>query len=156
MKMSIIMGVTQMMLGIFMSLLNFLYTRDFLSIVCEFIPQVIFLGSLFGYLVILMIMKWTTPGATADLYHVMIYMFLAPGNADGAGEGANGEPGCPENVMFWGQGGFQVFLVLIALASVPVMLFPKPLILKRRWEARQRGEFYTCLLYTSPSPRDRG
>ena len=145
MKMSIIMGVTQMMLGIFMSLLNFLYTRDFLSIVCEFIPQVIFLGSLFGYLVILMIMKWTTPGATADLYHVMIYMFLAPGNADCAGEGANGEPGCPENVMFWGQGGFQVFLVLIALASVPVMLFPKPLILKRRWEVRQRGEFYTAL-----------
>ena len=135
----------QMMLGIFMSLLNFLYTRDFLSIVCEFIPQVIFLGSLFGYLVILMIMKWTTPGVTADLYHVMIYMFLAPGNADCAGEGANGEPGCPENVMFWGQGGFQVFLVLIALASVPVMLFPKPLILKRRWEARQRGEFYTSL-----------
>ena len=35
--------------------------------------------------------------------------------------------------------------VLIALASVPVMLFPKPLILKRRWEARQRGEFYTAL-----------
>ena len=28
MKMSIIMGVTQMMLGIFMSLLNFLHTRD--------------------------------------------------------------------------------------------------------------------------------
>ena len=47
--------------------------------------------------------------------------------------------------MFWGQGGFQVFLVLIALASVPVMLFPKPLILKWRWEARQRGEGYTPL-----------
>ena len=31
-----------MMLGIFMSLLNFLHTRDVLSIVCEFIPQVIF------------------------------------------------------------------------------------------------------------------
>jgi V-type H+-transporting ATPase subunit a len=80
MKMSIIMGVTQMMLGIFMSLLNFLKTRDTLSIVCEFIPQVVFLGSLFGYLVILIILKWVTPGATADLYHVMIYMFLAPGN----------------------------------------------------------------------------
>jgi V-type H+-transporting ATPase subunit a len=87
--------------------LYFLHTRDTLSIVCEFIPQVIFLGSLFGYLVILVILKWCTPGATADLYHVMIYMFLSPGTADCIGEGAGGTPGCPENVLFPGQGGFQ-------------------------------------------------
>ena len=142
MKMSILMGVTQMMLGIFMSLLNFLHTRDFLSIACEFIPQVIFLGSLFGYLSMLIILKWVTPGCTADLYHVMIYMFLSPGNADCAGEGPEGGPGCPENVLFWGQSGFQVFLVLIALASVPVMLFPKPYYLKKRWEARRAGRSY--------------
>ena len=142
MKMSIIMGVAQMMLGIFMSLLNFLHNRDYLSIVCEFIPQVVFLGSLFGYLVILIILKWITPGATADLYHVMIYMFLAPGNADCLGEGAGGSAGCPENVLYTGQGGFQVFLVLIALISVPIMLFPKPYILKKRWEARMNGRAY--------------
>jgi len=142
MKMSIIMGVTQMMLGIFMSLLNFLKTRDVLSIVCEFIPQVIFLGSLFGYLVILVILKWVTPGATADLYHVMIYMFLAPGNADCTGEGPGGTPGCPENVLFPGQAGLQVFLVLISFVSVPIMLFPKPYILKQRWEARMQGRAY--------------
>ena len=93
MKMSILMGVTQMTLGIFMSLLNFLHTRDFLSIACEFIPQVIFLGSLFGYLSVLIILKWVTPGCTADLYHVMIYMFLSPGNADCAGEGPTAVPG---------------------------------------------------------------
>ena len=142
MKMSILMGVTQMTLGIFMSLLNFLHTRDFLSIACEFIPQVIFLGSLFGYLSVLIILKWVTPGCTADLYHVMIYMFLSPGNADCAGEGPDGGPGCPENILFWGQSGFQVFLVLIALASVPVMLFPKPYYLKKRWEANRAGRAY--------------
>ena len=62
MKMSILMGVTQMTLGIFMSLLNFLHTRDFLSIWCEFVPQVVFFGSLFGYLSVLIILKWVTPG----------------------------------------------------------------------------------------------
>jgi len=146
MKMSIVMGVTQMMLGIFMSLLNFLHTRDWLSIWCEFVPQVLFLGSLFGYLVILIILKWVTPGATADLYHVMIYMFLSPGNADCAGEGADGGPGCPENVLFYGQGGLQVFLVLIALFAVPVMLFPKPYYLKKRHEARNQGRAYAALV----------
>lgn len=37
----------------------------------------IFLNSLFGYLSVLIIMKWYT-GSQADLYHVMIYMFLSP------------------------------------------------------------------------------
>ena len=154
MKMSIIMGVTQMMLGIFMSLLNFLHKRDFLSIACEFIPQVLFLGSLFGYLSILIILKWVTPGATADLYHVMIYMFLAPGNADCTGEGVGGTAGCPENILFPGQGGFQVFLVLIALFSVPIMLFPKPYMLKKRWEARMQGRAYARIGEDSEEEED--
>jgi V-type H+-transporting ATPase subunit a len=146
MKMSILMGVTQMSLGIFMSLLNFLHAKDWLSIWCEFVPQVIFLGSLFGYLSVLIVAKWVTPGCTTDLYHVMIYMFLSPGNADCQGEGVGGSPGCPENVMFPGQGGFQVLLVLAAFAAVPVMLFPKPYFLKKRHEQRLgRGGAYAVL-----------
>ncbi len=35
----------------------------------------IFLNALFGYLCILIVMKWAT-GSTADLYHTLIYMFL--------------------------------------------------------------------------------
>jgi V-type H+-transporting ATPase subunit a len=135
MKMSILMGVTQMMLGIFMSFLNQVYTNDKLSMYCEFFPQVIFLGALFGYLSLLIVIKWCTPGSTADLYHVMIYMFLSPGNVDCAGEGENGGPGCPENVLFPGQAGFQNFLLFLAFVAVPVMLFPKPYILKKRHEA---------------------
>lgn len=146
MKMSILMGMAQMTLGIFTSLLNFLHEKDWLSIWCEFVPQVVFLGSLFGYLSVLIVAKWVTPGATADLYHVMIYMFLSPGNADCAGEGEDGKPGCPENAMFPGQGAFQVLLVLAAFAAVPVMLFPKPYYLKKRHEARLgRGGAYAVL-----------
>jgi V-type H+-transporting ATPase subunit a len=127
------------MLGIFMSFLNQVYTNDKLSMYCEFFPQVIFLGALFGYLSLLIVIKWCTPGSTADLYHVMIYMFLSPGNVDCAGEGENGGPGCPENVLFPGQAGFQNFLLFLAFVAVPVMLFPKPYILKKRHEASRGG-----------------
>lgn len=42
----------------------------------QFLPQMIFLNSLFGYLSMLIVIKWCT-GSQADLYHVMIYMFLS-------------------------------------------------------------------------------
>jgi V-type H+-transporting ATPase subunit a len=64
--------------GIAMSLLNQRSERDRLSTLTEFIPQVIFLNALFGYLCFLILLKWAT-GSTADLYHTLIYMFLSPG-----------------------------------------------------------------------------
>lgn len=61
----------------------------------QFIPQMIFLNSLFGYLSLLIIVKWAT-GSQADLYHILIYMFLSP--TDDLGE----------NQLFAGQKNLQV------------------------------------------------
>eukprot|EP01023_Acetabularia_acetabulum_P010235 TRINITY_DN1468_c0_g2_i1.p1 TRINITY_DN1468_c0_g2~~TRINITY_DN1468_c0_g2_i1.p1 ORF type:complete len:887 (+),score=191.34 TRINITY_DN1468_c0_g2_i1:21-2681(+) len=169
MKMSIVLGVTQMSLGVFMSLMNHIYFHDMLSIVCEFIPQILFLWSVFGYMCFIIIYKWvawptlearstaastnmkfnaTTGveqpdpiGRPPDLYHIMIYFFLGPGSVDCPGEGPNGGPGCPENLMFDGQAGFQVFLLLLAFACIPWMLIPKPLILKRRHNQSSGGDY---------------
>lgn len=41
----------------------------------------IFLNALFGYLSVAIVYKWVS-GKVTDLYHVMIYMFLAPGGCD--------------------------------------------------------------------------
>ena len=62
--------------------------------------QMIFLNSLFGYLCFLIVLKWIT-GSTADLYHIMIYMFLNPLDVDCGGS-------CPENILFTGQKLLQV------------------------------------------------
>lgn len=128
MKMSIILGVTQMNVGILHSLLNQRYFGDSLSTLCEFIPQIIFLNASFGYLCFLIILKWIT-GSTADLYHTLIYLYLTPGDVDCGGQ-------CPENQMFPGQGILQVMLLLAMFVTVPWMLFPKPFILKKRHEER--------------------
>ncbi|XP_044488585.1 V-type proton ATPase subunit a3-like [Mangifera indica] len=136
MKMSILLGVAQMNLGIILSYFNANFFRNSLNIWFQFIPQVIFLNSLFGYLSLLIIVKWCT-GSRADLYHIMIYMFLSPTDELG------------ENQLFPGQKTAQLVLLLLALVSVPWMLLPKPFLLKKQHEERHQGESYPLLIQTT-------
>ncbi|XP_021684955.2 V-type proton ATPase subunit a3 isoform X3 [Hevea brasiliensis] len=138
MKMSILLGVAQMNLGIILSFFNAVYFRNGLNIWFQFIPQMIFLNSLFGYLSLLIIVKWAT-GSQADLYHVMIYMFLSPTDELG------------ENQLFAGQKMVQQVLLLLALVSVPWMLLPKPFLMKKQHEDRHLGQSYTPLQSTEES-----
>ncbi|XP_011037174.1 PREDICTED: V-type proton ATPase subunit a3-like [Populus euphratica] len=137
MKMSILLGVAQMNLGIILSYFNAAYFRNSLNVWFQFIPQIIFLNSLFGYLSLLIILKWCT-GSQADLYHVMIYMFLSPTDELG------------ENQLFPRQKTVQLVLLLLALVSVPWMLLPKPFLLKMQHQAMQ-GESYMPLQSTEES-----
>lgn len=132
MKMSILLGVAQMNLGIILSYFNARFFSNSLDIRYQFLPQMIFLNSLFGYLSLLVIIKWCT-GSQADLYHVMIYMFLSPFDDLG------------ENQLFWGQRPLQVLLLLLAIVAVPWMLFPKPFILKKLHSERFQGRTYGIL-----------
>eukprot|EP00210_Caulerpa_lentillifera_P002794 g2669.t1 len=125
MKMSILLGVIHMDLGILMSLFNHQYFNDSLSIWCEFVPQMIFLNGMFGYLCFLIVYKWID-GSIADLYTVLIDMFLKPGTIDKEKDGD----------LYDGQATIQVLLVLAALFAVPWMLFPKPFILRSRHKKR--------------------
>lgn len=138
MKMSILLGVAQMNLGIIMSYCNAKFFKNNVNVWFQFIPQVIFLNSLFGYLSLLIIVKWCT-GSQADLYHVMIYMFLSP--TDDLGE----------NQLFAGQKNVQLVLLLLAGVAVPWMLLPKPFILKKQHEARHGDESYAPLPNTEES-----
>lgn len=138
MKMSILLGVAQMNLGIILSYFNAKFFSNSINTWYQFIPQLIFLNSLFGYLSLLIIVKWCT-GSQADLYHVMIYMFLSP--TDDLGE----------NQLFPGQKTLQLVLLLLALISVPWMLFPKPILLRKQHNERHQGQSYTMLHNTEES-----
>jgi V-type H+-transporting ATPase subunit a len=59
MKLAVILGVIHMSFGIILSLLNHLHRKDMISVFFEFIPQMLFLWCTFGYMILIIIYKWT-------------------------------------------------------------------------------------------------
>jgi len=121
MKLSVILGVTQMTFGIFLGSLNHVYENDYLGLVFEWIPRMLFMCCTFGYMIGIIIYKWTidwshSEKAPPNLIQTMIKMFLSPGDVD------------PSMELYEGQAKVQLYLILVALASVPTMLLAKPLI----------------------------
>ncbi|XP_019361397.1 PREDICTED: V-type proton ATPase 116 kDa subunit a isoform X3 [Gavialis gangeticus] len=133
MKMSVILGVIQMLFGVMLSLLNHIYFRKPLNIYLGFIPEIIFMLSLFGYLVILIFYKWTAydahtskdaPSLLIHFINMFLFSYDDPSN----------------KMLYKGQQGLQSFLVVIAFLCVPWMLVVKPLILRRQYLWRKHLE----------------
>eukprot|EP00286_Rhodomonas_abbreviata_P027937 CAMPEP_0181303760 /NCGR_PEP_ID=MMETSP1101-20121128/8742_1 /TAXON_ID=46948 /ORGANISM="Rhodomonas abbreviata, Strain Caron Lab Isolate" /LENGTH=958 /DNA_ID=CAMNT_0023409379 /DNA_START=207 /DNA_END=3083 /DNA_ORIENTATION=- len=247
MKFAICAGVVQMVAGVCCKLMNTLYFKDDLTMYFVYIPEMIFINSIFGYLVLLILIKWTTnwdtmfilnneqvvsipqrycmfsddhkaitnlpcwtPPFEYDRAHVAggfwdrlpEHMWCMKGETPTAGcavmewgskdakrmivesnvfgdntvqnlETFTGD-NCKNDINFcslWkqsppslldslikmfmeigfvpvenqiiaGQGGLQVFLIFIAFVSVPTLLFPKPLLLKKRHEATQHQQLH--------------
>ncbi|XP_072034787.1 V-type proton ATPase 116 kDa subunit a 1-like isoform X2 [Amphiura filiformis] len=126
MKISIIFGISQMTLGIVLSLFNHSYFKNRLNIYCEFVPQLIFLMSIFGYLVLMIFIKWFAFDAVSgkiapSLINTLIDMFMFQ---------------APQLKLYGGQVGIQSLLVIIAVITVPWMLFVKPFILRNEHNKR--------------------
>ncbi|GFY70685.1 hypothetical protein TNIN_134531 [Trichonephila inaurata madagascariensis] len=131
MKSSVILGVSQMMFGVVLSLWNHRYFKRPLNVMCEFVPQLIFLIAIFGYLVLLIFSKWTNYDASMaacapSLLIMLINMFLFKYPT---------EP-CYLKNMYTGQPVIQGMLVVIALICIPWMLFAKPYMLYKQWLRR--------------------
>lgn len=58
MKLSVIIGVLHMTVGIIIKAFNAKYFKQRLDFYFEFIPQIIFMVLLFGYMDFLIIFKW--------------------------------------------------------------------------------------------------
>lgn len=126
MKVSVIIGVAQMMFGIVLKTMNAVHFQQPLDLIFECIPQFIFLGLMFGYMDFLIFLKWATKfnygtKAPPSLINSMISMVLSVG--------ATPEGFVP---LYDGQSSVQVFFLVLAVISVPLMLFPKPLIIHHR------------------------
>jgi V-type H+-transporting ATPase subunit a len=84
MKLAVILGVLQMSLGVCMKAVNSIYFKRWLDLYHEFIPQIVLLWVLFGYMDVLIILKWLTnyegkEGTAPSVISMMINMGLKRG-----------------------------------------------------------------------------
>eukprot|EP00997_Jenningsia_sp_PLL12_P000746 NODE_1114_length_1276_cov_86.123064_g912_i0.p1 GENE.NODE_1114_length_1276_cov_86.123064_g912_i0~~NODE_1114_length_1276_cov_86.123064_g912_i0.p1 ORF type:complete len:382 (+),score=140.48 NODE_1114_length_1276_cov_86.123064_g912_i0:45-1148(+) len=127
MKMAVILGVSQMMWGLYLSLLNHLHFGDTKHIIFGFVPEVVFLTCTFGYMCLMIIIKWCVNWtlrmeqglSPPSLLEGMTNFFLQPGAVK-------------EDAYLYGsasfQNGIQYTLLLFAFLAVPWMLIPIPVI----------------------------
>ncbi|KAK0397677.1 hypothetical protein QR680_002214 [Steinernema hermaphroditum] len=162
MKMAIIIGVAQMTFGVVLSAFNHSYFKSSIDFYTGFIPQIIFLSSIFGYLCVQIIVKWiffsvepTTvfgnfyPGSycAPSLLIGLINMIMVKPRPEGFVEHLNGTQdgsnyqelhGCYLNKWYPNQAAIEIYLLAIALTCVPVMLLGKPLAFL--WRQKREGK----------------
>ena len=99
MKAAVVMGIMQMLFGLLISYKNHTYFNDRLNVIGVFIPEMIFLCSIFVYLVITIIYKWLFWGSNRSdcapsllINLINIFMFVTPEVCEGAGDAFRGTP----------------------------------------------------------------
>jgi len=137
MKFSVIIGVFHMLLGILLKGFNDNYYKDYNGIIFEFIPQFIFMTILFGYMVVMIFIKWSTyfydtskaPSIITHLINIAI------------------KGGSVENMPLWGkqiigtgryqQENFHSIILTVLAVLIPIMIFPKPFLDYRKYKRKK-------------------
>jgi len=98
----------------------------------NFVPQMLFLQSIFGYLVVCILYKWSVDWSKSStsppsLLNMLISMFLSPGTIN------------PDEQLYAGQGVVQTILLMIAAVCVPWLLCAKPYLQWRETKIHEQG-----------------
>ena len=121
-----------MFLGLVCSLLNARHFRSKIDELAVFVPQVLFMLAIFGYLCFAIVYKWLVDWVALglrppSLISMLIAFAMSPGTIPA------------DAVLFPGQAVVQLLLFVVALVAVPWMLLAKPLLLKRQHDAAATG-----------------
>lgn len=120
MKLSVIFGISQMIFGMALALIKHVYRKHWSEIFLVWVPQVLYLLSFFGYMVVLIFKKWCTqfPEGSdgVNLIQVLISMLL------------NCTDQIPADLyLYKHQKIVQNVIALIFVLTIPVLLFGKPI-----------------------------
>jgi V-type H+-transporting ATPase subunit a len=135
MKMAVILGVVQMLFGLSLKACNSLYKNDRRTLFFECIPEALFLICTFGYMDAIIFYKWSVDWVglklrAPSILDTMVNFFLCPG--------------CDipkDKLLFPGQSQLQAFLLLVAVACIPIILVVKPYLIKRDMNNRRNNAY---------------
>ena len=128
MKLSVVVGMCQMVFGMFLQLVNHIYRKSLYDVLTKWLPEMLYLVPFFGYLVVIIIKKWTIRFRDNDQYiedvqengvnliQVMIGMILNLGSSDD--KTLELYPNC------W---NVQLIITIIFFVSLPYLLFVRPI-----------------------------
>ncbi|CAG2058385.1 unnamed protein product, partial [Timema podura] len=128
MKLSIIFGVIHMVIGITVSVINHVKFGRKIKILLEYLPQLLFLLLLFGYMVVMMFIKWIEYGPTNEIKYgptcapSILILFINMMLFKSSEVAVN----CEEFMFSW-QSQLQKALVVMAVICIPVMLLGIPI-----------------------------
>jgi V-type H+-transporting ATPase subunit a len=121
MKMSVILGVVQMSAGLALRWGNAWHEGSGIDLACECLPMTVFMICFFGFMDFMIMYKWVTPMADPpSIINAMISMGMFQTDPN---------PMFGLALPFW--------LMVASVLVVPVMLFPKPLLLLAKHNAQQ-------------------
>ena len=145
MKWSVIIGVFQMVIGIFLRGLNNLYFNDTLGFFFEFIPQIIFFLLLFVYMIVLIYIKWITDysldtSRAPSIITILMNLALKQGSVEGK--------------PVWGtvlmEEKVNKLFFYFSILCIPIILLVKPIVkiirMKNDEEKEENDDNYMNLL----------
>ena len=145
MKISVIIGVIQMIFGIILKGLNCLYFKNYIELFFVFFPQLIFMILLFGYLILMIYIKWSTdwdqdPSKAPSIITQFLLMFF---NFGSVGSKDNKTPLYYKGDYTY-QESIQYHILITSLGCIPIMLFIKPIL--DYYKDNKRKSFFDLLI----------
>ena len=136
MKLSVIFGVMQMLLGIILKGLNNILECDMIEFFFVFIPEFILMLILFGYMDLLIILKWNNnymndTGNAPDIKSIMMEIFLKP-------------MGNYTRKPIWGDekkmAKFHSLILIVSIICLIIMILPTVLLKNIREKKKNQNQ----------------
>ena len=125
MKLSIIIGVLHMILGLIIKGINYINNKNYIAFFFEFIPQILFMIILFGYLIFMIFYKWSinwnnNTEKAPSLLTLMINMIVKFGSVEN-------KPLFNDSIFGISQESLHKLIIIICIILIPIMLFITPI-----------------------------
>jgi V-type H+-transporting ATPase subunit a len=156
MKLSVLIGVTQMLLGVALRFSNAIYDKSMVDFCCECVPMLVFMLGFFGYMDFMILYKWTHAiggPKPSDDFHFDVpgaNMTAEPGSPASIGARSNGPPGLINSLicmamftpdpspLYPSAASVGAYLMAATAIAVPCILGPKPFILRWRHNRKMK------------------